>query len=245
MKRFGINQGEEREGAVTKELICHAEYSKGECIFDVEREVYDDRVEIKLYRVNRSARFARNSKVQSRVLQTRVEFRNIGTEYESPYLNWYNWFFCAKWVLGMTDDRYLCTAVQKGLKTAAIILHFPPHSRQRQRYKRRLEHLPDSCAFSHLETGGFFVYHRGAFDSLFDLEKIRYIYERHGIDDLNWNTINTMSRLDLSCFGDYKTEPFEPYCPLTREQYVVNGLLLGYPVESTIALLNKTIHDFR
>ena len=224
-----------------KEAICHANYRNGECVFDIEREVHDGRVEINLYRVNRRAKYARSSKVPARSLEVRVEYQNIGTEYESPFLSWYNWFFCAKWVLGMTDDRYLSTAVQNGLKTTAIVLHFSPHSRQWQRYKRRLACLPDSCNFKQSETGGFYVYHKGSIDSLFDMGKIQYIYDTHGIEGLNWERIYSLSKLDIACFGDYRTEPFNPYCPRTKEQYVVNGLLLGYPVESTIALLNKTI----
>ena len=226
---------------MTKEFICHADYRRGSCVFDVEREAHDGCVEINLYRVNGSARFSRSGSVPNRVLQARVEYRDIGEEYESPYLSWYNWFFCAKWVLGATDDRYLCTAVQRGLKTAAILLHFHPRSRQRQRYKRRLERLPDSCGFTRYGAGGFYVYRRGSFDSLFDMERLRHIYEAHGIDDLNWDRIRSMARLDLSCFGDYRTEPFDPYCRLTREQYVINGLLLGYPAESTVALFCKTV----
>ena len=50
-----------------------------------------------------------------------------------------------------------------------------------------------------------------------------------------------MSGLDLSCFGDCEAGPFYPYFPRKREQFVINGLLLGYPVESTVALFNKTI----
>ena len=224
-----------------KEHICHANYRKGKCVFDVEREVHDGRVEINLYRINRSARFARSSMIQDRILEVSVEYLDVGTEYKSPYLNWYNWFFCAKWVLGMTDDLYLSTAVQRGLKTAAIVLHFPHRSRQRQRYRRHLACLPDSCGFKQIETGGFYVYHKGSIDSLFDMESIRHIYDAHKVEDLKWERIYSLSKLDLSCFGDYRTEPFNPYCPHTREEYVVNGLLLGYPIESTIALLNKTI----
>ena len=102
-----------------KEHICHANYRKGECVFDVERETRGDRVEINLYRINRSARYARSSRAKGRVLVIQAEYRNIGTEYKSPYLSWYNWFFCSKWHIGMTDDRYLCTSVQKDLKTAS------------------------------------------------------------------------------------------------------------------------------
>ncbi len=228
-----------------KEHICHANYRKGECVFDVERETRGDRVEINLYRINKSARYARSSSAKGRVLVIQAEYRNIGTEYKSPYLSWYNWFFCSKWHIGMTDDRYLCTSVQKDLKTAAIVLHLPSRSRQWYRYLRRLENIPESCGFARYSTGGFYVYHKGSIDAMFDMEKIQHLYEMHEINDLNWDRINSMSKLDISCFGDYETEPFSPYSPFTREQYIVNGLLLGYPVESTIALLNKTVHDFR
>jgi len=135
------------------------------------------------------------------------------------------------------DDHYLRTAVSKGLKTASMGFRVLPHSKQGNRYKR---HLPDYCGCEMWGEFSYYVYTKGSLDALFDIEKIKHIYEMHGLGSMNWDEIQALSKLDLSCFNHSPDLDFSVPFPTKKEHYVLNGLVLGYPVESTVALLNHT-----
>lgn len=226
-----------------KELICHANYiiDRERCVYDVERAEYEDRIEINLYQIVKGSRFARNYSSPIRTLCHRIEYKNIGEEYKSRYLSWYNLFFCSHCYHPITDDRYLSTAVQKELKTAALGMRLSARTKRGKRFKRR---LPDFCGCGLWGETGYYVYTKGPLDTLFDMEKIRHIYEMHGLGNLNWDEIFEGSKLDIASFNDYSNPYLHVPSPYTKEQYVLNGLVLGYPVESTIALLNHTKYDY-
>ena len=228
---------------MSKELICHANYSCNgkRYVYDVDRDEYEDRIEINLYKVDKSFRFAHDYSSPIRTLYHRIEYKNIGEEYKSQYLSWYNLFFCSNCYHPFPNNNYLETAVQKGIKTAATVLFFSSHSKKGQRYKR---HMPDTCGWKSWGDGGFFVYRKGSLNTLFDIEKIRFIYVKHGLGNLDWDEISAISKIDLSGYADYRTVPFSLHCPIKKEYYVLNGLVLGYPVESTIALLNHTKYNY-
>lgn len=228
---------------MSKELICHANYKsdRERFVYDVERAEFEDRIEINLYQVGKRSRFARDYSSPVRTLCHRVEYKNIGEEYISPYLSWYNLFFCSKCFHPPVDDHYLSTAVQKWLKTAALGLRIPAHTKKGKRFKR---HLPDFCGCSMWGEISYYIYTKGAIDTLFDMEKIRHIYEMHGFGGLDWNMIFALSKHDMAYFNDYSDSHFHVPFPYKKEDFVMNGLILGYPVESTIALLNKTRYDY-
>ncbi len=226
-----------------KELICHANYKsdRARCVYDVERAEYKDRIEINLYKIDKSSRFSREYTSPVRTLCHRIEYKNIGEEYKSRYLSWYNLFFCSNCYHPAVDDHYLSTAVQKELKTAALGLRFSTHTKKGKRFKR---HLPDFCGCSLWGETSYYVYTKGTLNALFDMEKIRHIYEMHGLGNLDWDKIFEISMLDMADFTDCSNPDICVPFPITKEQYVLNGLVLGYPVESTIALLNHTKYNY-
>lgn len=226
-----------------KELICHANYKSfgKQYVYDVERAEYEDRVEINLYKVGKGSRFARDYSSPVRALCHRIEYKNIGEEYKSPYLSWYNLFFCSMCFHPRADNRYLSTAVQKGQKTAALGIPIFAHTKKGKRFKR---HLPESCGCELSGEISYYVYTKGTLDTLFEMEKIRHIYETHGLRDMDWDMIFELSKHDAAYFHEFSDSHFHVPFPYEKEDHVLNGLLLGYPVESTIALLNQTCYDY-
>ncbi len=226
---------------MTKELICHANYAKGMCIYDVEREEYDDHIDVLLYKVAKRKKTLQGHSPQTKTLASKIEYKNVGREYKHQFLSWYNLFFCSKCYAPITDNAYMETAVQRGMKTAATVLHLSTTTRKGQRFKR---HLPESCGFVIYGETGFFVYNKGTLRDFFDMEEVMQIYASHGIDDLDWKEIFALSKIDLADYGNYMTSPFSLHSPVEREYFVLDGLLLGYPVESTVALLKKDVYRY-
>lgn len=97
------------------EIICSANYVDGLNVFQVEKETYTEEIVITLYDM-------RNGRHD---LKSKISYLNIGEEYQSRYLNWYNLFFCSANYGAAPDYEYMNSAVQEGRKTAATILLMP------------------------------------------------------------------------------------------------------------------------
>ena len=71
-----------------------------------------------------------------------IRDKNIGSEYKSPFLSWYNAIFCSNAYGPAPDYAYMNHAVQNDMKTAAT-LYFEANS---QEGLHILMNLPADCA---------------------------------------------------------------------------------------------------
>lgn len=84
-----------------------------------------------------------------------------------------------------------------------------------------------------------FVYHKGKLSDFFDIDAIENLYKKHGTNNLNWELIRMLANKPLEYFGSKESSLNIRSCG-GKEELVITGLLLGYPIESTIASLNNT-----
>ena len=154
-------------------------------------------------------------------------FNNI-PPYSHPLLSWANLDCCGGWA---HDKDYLYTAVQDGKKPVADITS---------------DSLPDIAPTPDIEvwhdpvptTNGpytwwhMLVARKGTLADLFDIDEIVAAYDRQGI------------KINPELLQPYFSTPlinlFQDLFwinPRTLEEWVVTGLGLGYPIESTASLL--------
>ncbi len=85
-----------------------------------------------------------------------------------------------------------------------------------------------------------YVSKKGTLADYFDLERLSDVYMSCGIV-LDQQKMRDYFGRELSWFGNEEVCPIQLHDCIGREELAVTGLLFGYPVESTIALLQKTI----
>lgn len=162
----------------------------------------------------------------------KIQYRHIGEEYLHPFLSWYNLIFCSNNYGPSPDYEYMHRAVQEGKKTAATV-YLEPGS---EKGKRLVNTLPEDCGSLPYGESMIYVFHKGCLSDFFDFEKIQSIYMKHGAY-VDWNSVKGYFEKDLSFFGDEQTCGFSLQSGGNKEQTIITGLILGYPVESTIAYL--------
>jgi len=167
-------------------------------------------------------------------------FRNIlPYTFQSPYISWTNLNCCGGWTF---DKEYLFTAVQTGKKLCAGITI----TNDKQRINEYIDSLNDEYPYfcpPDTHNGSYTFYHidvtrKGSIDDYIDMETVQKMYETLGIGFLDFNEINEYARQQMIYLLD-GTVDFDYANPQGDEQLVVNGLLLGYPLESTAALLGE------
>ena len=163
-----------------------------------------------------------------------VEFWEVGEEYTSPLLSWYNLFFCSNNYGSAPDYKYMNTAVQNGTKTTATIYV----NEGTKVYQNLQDHMPAHCYMVPYGEGVFYLYRDGTLGDYFDLVKLRNIYEKHGKHAICWDIVETFFKMPLADFGDPQECGFTLHGGDSHEQRIVIGLLLGYPVESTVGWVN-------
>lgn len=211
-----------------RELLYYTSYNDDDaCIHKVERVSDGVMVDIIVYDI--SGDYEKEC--------GRLTYSDIGEEYYSPYLNWYNVIFCSRNYGPQPDYEYMNTSVQKNLKTAATIL-IEPDSTEGKSFIAR---LPDNCNAIAYTASIIYVFHKGKLSDFFDFEKIKSIYERHHIRDIDWEKVRFLFEKDLSWFGNKIACGFDLHEGGDSTIQVIIGLLLGYPIESTIAWINNSI----
>ena len=85
-------------------------YDDGLCSYRIEKEINDDKISIIVYDTS----FGRN------VIIRTITYKNIGKEYSSPFLSWYNLIFCSNNYGPAPNYPYMHSAVQDGKKTARL-----------------------------------------------------------------------------------------------------------------------------
>jgi len=164
-------------------------------------------------------------------------FRNIpaGT-FQSPYISWANLNCCGGWAY---DESYLLTAVQEGKKLCAGIV-----MNDENKYRAFLDNLggeyPCFCPPVR-HNGPYTFYHvdvtrQGRITDYIDMKAARETYSALRIDFLNFDIITEYAEKQMIHLLD-GTAAFDYANPANNEQLAVTGLLLGYPLESTAALL--------
>lgn len=168
-------------------------------------------------------------------VKAEIWYRSILPEYQSPFLSWKNLFFCSNNYITPPIYAYMNVAVQEGKKTAAtILLELESHEAQ-----EIIKALPDDCDYRDYPGSTFYLFHRGCLADFFDLDKIKEIYDAHGILDINWNWVAAQFQKPLSFFANREECGFSLQSGGRSGISVVKGLILGYPVESTVAFLAK------
>lgn len=166
-------------------------------------------------------------------------FPDLTIDYVSDFINWANLNCCGGWAY---DKSYLYTAVQNSKKLyAGITVKEIP--------KEILETLPDDCVYGiePLEPYGgnnpdihnYYICKTGTIEDYINISKVFYEYEKFGFP-LSKEIIlevKNYCRTDIVNFASYI--PYKYYAPINPSQFITTGLLLGYPIESTISVLSE------
>jgi hypothetical protein len=165
-------------------------------------------------------------------------FKKIPEPYQSPYISWANLNCCGGWTF---DKSYLLTAVQEGKKLCAGIT-----TTDETAFHAYLDNLSGEyphfcpppthgwqCTNYHID-----VTRKGCIGDYIDLGAVRETYLALEIDFLDFKIISEYANKPMIHLLD-GTVDFDYVNPKSDEQCAVTGLLLGYPLESTAALLRE------
>ena len=166
-------------------------------------------------------------------------FRNIPADtFQSPYISWANLNCCNGWRF---DKSYLLTAVQESKKLCAGIT--VNSEAELQLYLNSLsDEYPYFCPPPMLNGAGTFYYYyvdvtrKGCISDYIDMNAVRKTYDALGIDRLNFDAVCEYANMPMISLLD-GTAGFDYANPKNDIQYVITGLLLGYPLESTAACI--------
>lgn len=163
-------------------------------------------------------------------------FRNVPNILKSPYISWANLNCCGGWTF---DKNYLLTAVQEGKKLCAGIT-LPDENAVKGYIANLSGDYPHFCP-PPMRNGPHTFYHidvtrKGCIADYICMADVRQAYSALGIDSLDFGVISEYTAARMIHLMD-GTVPFDYANPEGNEQFVVTGLLLGYPLESTAALL--------
>ena len=168
----------------------------------------------------------------------KYSFQSIPTDtFQSPYISWANLNCCGGWTF---NREYLLTAVQEGKKLCAGITITDDEQAMQDYIKSLGSEYPYFCPPT-THNGPYTFYHidvtrQGSISDYIDMDAVRKTYSAMGIDLLDFDEIKTFTSQQMLHLLDGTVE-FD-YCnSCGDEQLVVTGLLLGYPLESTAALL--------
>lgn len=166
-------------------------------------------------------------------------FFPVQAEYENPLLSWYNLICCSNNYGPIPVVSYMNTSVQNGKKLAATI--YPESA---EIYMQTLAQVGDDfhCFPYHTLEYQYMLYisRKGSLADYFDLDEILGIYESCDVH-LDREKMEDYFSRELSWFGNEDGCPIRIHFCEGDEEFAVTGLLFGYPVESTVAVIRKTI----
>ena len=178
-----------------------------------------------------------------------IRYQNVGKTCCSPMMNWNNLIRCSNYYVyppeedNFDEPGYMSYAVQKGLKPAATFRC--PFDSDKVRQLRT--ELPSSClALPYKEENTTFFCRKGKLADFYDINDIQDIYSLHGIYDPDWGKIKEYCNHEISFFADNNSSGIS----IERgaegiNQTITVGLLLGYPIESTVAAIKRNAFVFR
>lgn len=177
----------------------------------------------------------KNERIKGNIFK--YTFPNIPADtYQSPYISWANLNCCGGW---MYDKSYLLTAVQEDKKLCAGIV-MGDENEYRAYVKTITDDYPYFCP-PLMRNGSHIFYsvdvtRKGCISDYIDLRKVRQLYAELGITSLDFEKISEYASAQMINLLD-GTVDFDYANPSGREEFAVTGLLLGYPLESTAAIL--------
>lgn len=214
-------------------LIFEQEYDVGEkVVFSLWREADGDRVTVSLcYRFQCPG--------AEEVTCKRFFYPLCAESYQSPYLSWYNLICCSNNYGPIPVVSYMNSAVQEGKKIAATI--YPDTATD---YMQVLADTREDyyCYPYHTREYQYLLYlsRKGTLADYFDPERVLEVYRLSGIK-LDEAKMRDFFSKELSWFGNEQLCPIELHNCLGEEELAVTGLLFGYSIESTVALIKKDI----
>ncbi len=164
-----------------------------------------------------------------------IKHKSVGKTIDSPLLNWHNLVFCSNYYGPSPHYGYMNNAVQNGTKTASTAYVSP------KEFAKLVDTLPANChAIPYGRTcenmSMAYVYRDGTLGELFDFETVQEIYVLHEIENIDWKYIKKLFDKPLSYFSDEEQCGFNIQTGTSdKEKLIVLGMLLGYPIESTVA----------
>lgn len=218
----------------TKEtLVFEQEYDIGEkVVFALYRSQEDDRVTVSL-------KYHFPSAGSDEITCKRFLYPVCAEGYQHPYLNWYNLICCSNNYGPIPVVSYMNYAVQNDKKPAATI--YPDTASD---YMAILSEVGDDyyCFPYHPKEYRYMLYisKKGKLSDFFQLDRILAVYKESGIP-LKQEKMEYYFEQELSWFGNEEVCPIEIHDCRGEEELAVVGLLFGYPVASTISLIQKSI----
>lgn len=177
-------------------------------------------------------------------------FNYIPDPIEVPCCSWANLDCCGGWSF---DEEYLDTAVQKGLKLfasrktsiqeedASDDLTLEEAQRQFEIFKGNLPAGVFADIDTQLDRTGYFhtfICRTGKISDYIDLDMIFGLYEKLGqeVPLSEKREVERLCNIQIQMFGTDQA-PFWYARANTNSELITTGLLLGYPIESTISIL--------
>jgi len=161
-------------------------------------------------------------------------FKNTKVSYESPYISWENLNQCNGW---QASENYIKTAVQTGKKICALIV-----VNTHEELQDYINGLPDECGLywekHNLHFYRFWIYRKGCLLDFYDIEKVLGLYNEHGFH-FRTDVIHKYASMQIEDIVKslLNVNPMEVF--LEVEEFVIKGLMYGYPIESTVSLLHE------
>lgn len=165
------------------------------------------------------------------------QFANVGKTIQSPFISWKN-LSCRD----SQDKPYLTTAVQLGKKLCAGI-YFDSLKKAKNCEKK----LTPECSIHYcppIERINGYTYNidiirKGSISEYIDIDEVLELYALHGVNNIDIKNIKEMCSVEMRELVQENNEFNYDYAnPKRLEDYIVTGLLLGYPIESTILLIH-------
>lgn len=179
-------------------------------------------------------------------------YEKVDYKLDCPMMRWENVIRCSNYCLAAEEKRctdtgvyvpgYMLSAVQNGLKPAATI-RFEYESEESQSI---INQLPQNCVgMRYVEENSLFICRRGTLSNIYDIDEVKAIYSLYGIQNVDWDIVKKYCEKDISWFANSNESGIwieSGACDLT--DYIIIGLLLGYPIESTVSYLKNTFKIF-
>lgn len=170
----------------------------------------------------------------------RIFFPVCAERIQSPYLSWYNLICCSNNYGPIPKIEYMNTSVQNGKKLAATV--YPNDVTE---YMAMISDSGEKgyyCYPYHTREYEYLLYvsKKGTLADYFDYAEVKSVYQESGVE-LNWEKIEHYFAQELSYFGNEEVCDIQLHNGACPEDLMITGLLMGYPIESTIALIKRTI----
>jgi hypothetical protein len=180
-------------------------------------------------------------------VMTRYRFPKVEIPFSSPMHRWENLWFCGGWSTQgpngewVDSDENLLQAVIDGLKPMGFIMC--SDQQEAQEYAQRgkdaglVVTVNDNSSYNQYFPFEVAVCQHGTIGELFDIDALIDSYGLLGDGELlDWGDTVWLLQLKGHELSDYLTE-WDYANPWNNFTFALTGLLLGYPVESTVAVI--------